>query len=179
MAKDRINNAVFRQKLDPITKNILRKENPFELVFEDISTFDAENPIVGSLLKELDVGKKKGVASEVIKNAPRPPGTDFMIRNRLNRLKNRQEFNNDNKNNNNNNNLSLPTSPPSLPLFLLQQPPPQPLPPTISYQQPFLPLLPPTFSPFQPLPSPTFSLFQPPVPPSPTPTFPSFQQNIS
>ena len=59
VAKDRINNAVFRQKLDPITKNILRKENPFELVFEDISTFDAENPIVGSLLKELDVGKKR------------------------------------------------------------------------------------------------------------------------
>ena len=56
VAKDRINNAVFRQKLDPITKNILRKENPFELVFEGISTFDAENPIVGSLLKELNVG---------------------------------------------------------------------------------------------------------------------------
>ena len=31
----------FRQKLDPISKNILRRENPFELVFEDISTFDA------------------------------------------------------------------------------------------------------------------------------------------
>ena len=46
----RINNASFRQNLDPIGKNILRKRNPLELVFEDISTFDAENPITGSLL---------------------------------------------------------------------------------------------------------------------------------
>ena len=35
-------------------------------VFEDISTFDAANPIVGSLLKELVVGKKD-IASELIK----------------------------------------------------------------------------------------------------------------
>ena len=57
MTRDRINNASFRQKLDPISKNILRRQNPIELVFEDISTFDAENPVVGSLLKELDVRK--------------------------------------------------------------------------------------------------------------------------
>ena len=59
VTKDRINNASFRQKLDPISKNILRRQNPLELVFEDISMFDAENPIVGSLVKELDVGKKR------------------------------------------------------------------------------------------------------------------------
>ena len=59
VTKDRINNASFQQKLDRISKNILRRQNPLELVFEDISTFDAENPIVGSLLRELDVGKKK------------------------------------------------------------------------------------------------------------------------
>ena len=59
VTKDRINNTSFRQKLDPISKNILRRQNPLELVFEDISTFDAKNPIVGSLLKEFDVGKKK------------------------------------------------------------------------------------------------------------------------
>ena len=58
MTKDRINNASFRQKLDPISKNTLRRQNPLELVFEDISTFDAENPIVGSLLRELDIQKK-------------------------------------------------------------------------------------------------------------------------
>ena len=54
VTRDRINNASFRQKLDPISKNILRRQNPLELIFEDISTFDAENPITGSLLRELD-----------------------------------------------------------------------------------------------------------------------------
>ena len=56
-----------------------------ELVFGDISTFDAENPIVGSLLRELDVGKKD-VAGDLIKKAPGPPGLDFVIQNRLNKL---------------------------------------------------------------------------------------------
>ena len=43
--RDRTNNANFSQKLDPIKKNILRRQNPLELVFEDISTFSAKNPI--------------------------------------------------------------------------------------------------------------------------------------
>ena len=51
VTRDKINNASFRQKLDSISENILRRKNPLELVFEDISTFDAENPIVGSLLR--------------------------------------------------------------------------------------------------------------------------------
>ena len=80
VARDRINNASLRQKLEPIRRNILRQQNPSELVFEDISTFDAENPIVGSLLRELDVGKKV-VASDLVKNAPGPPGQDFAIQN--------------------------------------------------------------------------------------------------
>ena len=55
VTRDRINDASFRQRLDPINKNVLRRQNPLELVFEDISTFDAENPIVGSLLREIDI----------------------------------------------------------------------------------------------------------------------------
>ena len=45
VTRDRTNNASFSQKLDPIKNNILRRQNPLELVFEDISTFSAENPI--------------------------------------------------------------------------------------------------------------------------------------
>ena len=82
--KDRMNNASFRQKLDPISKNIRRRQNPIELVFEDISTFDAENPIVSSLSRKLDVSKKdvtsdlvkegsgKDVANELVKNVSGP-----------------------------------------------------------------------------------------------------------
>ena len=56
VTKDRLKDTSLRQNLDPISKNILRRQILLKLVFEDISTFDAENPIVGSLLKELDVG---------------------------------------------------------------------------------------------------------------------------
>ena len=57
VTRDRINDVSFRQKLDLISKNILKGQNPLELVFEDISAFDAQNPIVGSLLREIDLKK--------------------------------------------------------------------------------------------------------------------------
>ena len=78
VTKVRIEKASFRQMLDPISKNILRRQNPLELIFEDILTFDAEYSIVGSLLKEIDVGKKD-IGSEPIKKAPRPPDLDATI----------------------------------------------------------------------------------------------------
>ena len=111
------------------------------------------------MLKEHDVGKKY-VASELIKRARGPPGADFIIRNRLNKLKDRQEFNNDN--NNNNNNLSPPPSPPSPSSFFSQQTPPQPSPPTILCRQSFLPQPPttPTVPPFHATTLPTPSSFQ-------------------
>ena len=76
VTRDSINDASFRQKLDLISKNILRRQNPLELVFEDISTFDAENPIVGSLLREIDI-KKKQSDSDFIKSLPSQPRKKF------------------------------------------------------------------------------------------------------
>ena len=73
VTRDRINDSSFRQKLDPISNNVLRRQNPLELVFEDISTFDVENPIVGSLLIEIDL-KKKQTDSDLIKSLPSQPG---------------------------------------------------------------------------------------------------------
>ena len=90
VTKGRLNNASFRPKPDPISKNILRRQNPLEFVLEDISTFDAKNPIVGSLLRELDV-RKKDVASHLIEIAREPPGLDFTIQIRLNKLNERNE----------------------------------------------------------------------------------------
>ena len=146
---DNINNASFRQKLDPISKNILRRQNPLALVFEDISTFDAENPIAGSLLRELDVGKKD-VASDLIKKVPGPPGLDFVIQNRLSKLKE------GNENINNSYNLSPPPSSPP-PSFLPPQPLPPPLPSPFHSSQRYVPPLQP------PLPPPSsFNLLPPP-----------------
>ena len=153
VTKDRINNASFRQKLDPISKNILRRQNPLELVFEDISTFDVENPIVSSLLKELDVSKKD-LASEFIKKALRPPDLDYRLRNWLENLKDRKDpFDNDN-----NNNLSPPPSPLLPSSFFVPPPPPQP-------PQP----------PLQPPPPSTFWI-PPLLPPPPSFQTPFFQQ---
>ena len=84
VTRNRLNNASFRQKLDPKAKNIFHKQKPLELVFKDISTFDAKNPIVGSSLRELDIGKKD-VASTLIKKAPST--IDIDVRSRLNTLK--------------------------------------------------------------------------------------------
>ena len=66
MTKERFNSASFRQKLDPISKSIIRRQNRLD----DILTFDAENPILGLLLSGLDFNKKD-LASELIKKAPR------------------------------------------------------------------------------------------------------------
>ena len=71
--RDRINDASFKQKLDPINKNILKRQNPLELVFKDISKFHAENPTVGSLLREIDINKKQS-DSDFIKSLPSHPG---------------------------------------------------------------------------------------------------------
>ena len=59
VTNNRLNEASFRRRLDPISKNILRNKNPIELLFKDAKHFDPQNPVIGSLIKEVDVGKKK------------------------------------------------------------------------------------------------------------------------
>ena len=56
---NRLNKASFRRRLDPILKNIIRNKNPIELLFKDVKHFDTQSPVIGSLIKEIDVGKKK------------------------------------------------------------------------------------------------------------------------
>ena len=103
VTRGRINNASFRQKLDPISRNIVQRQNPLELVFEDILIFDSENPIVGSLLREIDI-RKKQTDSDFIKSLPSQPGKEFEIKKRLDKL--RGTTNNSFNNNNNNNNVN-------------------------------------------------------------------------
>ena len=74
-----------------------------QLVFEDVSTFDAENPIVGSLIREIDLNKKQ-TDSDFIKSLPSHPGKEFEIQKHLGRLRGIKRFGNNNNNNNNNNN---------------------------------------------------------------------------
>ena len=72
-----------------------------ELVFEDVSTFEAENSVVGPLLREIDLNKKQ-TDSDFIKSLPSQRGKEFEIKKRLDRLRDSKK--NSRKNNNNNNN---------------------------------------------------------------------------
>ena len=154
----------LEKKLDPIGKNILRRQNPLELVFDNISTFEAENPRIGSLLRERNVKKgfllMKVLALDVMKGSQTSP-RDYEIQNQLSTLKNRQE-----PKNNNNNNLSPP---PSSPFFSPSPPAPFILPPPAPFQPPpsvfdsFEPQAPRADNRFQPPPS-IFDLFQQPAP---------------
>ena len=106
VTRDRINDASSRQRLDTISKNILRRQNTLELVFEDISTFDAENRIVGSLLRKIDI-KKKQSDSDFIKLLPSHPGKEFEIKKTLDKLRGiNTSFSNNNNSNNTNNNTN-------------------------------------------------------------------------
>ena len=49
VTRDRLNNASFRQKLDPIAKNTFRRQNPLELVFQDISFFNVQKNVASLL----------------------------------------------------------------------------------------------------------------------------------
>ena len=59
VTNNRLNKASFRRRLNPILKNIIRNKNPIELLFKDVKHFDAQNPVIASLIKEVDVVKKK------------------------------------------------------------------------------------------------------------------------
>ena len=81
-----------------------------ELVFEDVSTFDAENPIVGSLLREIDLNKKQ-TDNDFIKSLPSQPGKEFEIQKRLDTLNGIKRYGKKNNNDNNSGNLFPPPPP--------------------------------------------------------------------
>ena len=58
VTRGRHNQAIFRHKLDPIEKSVWRTENQLALLFKDVANFDAQNPVIGSFLREIDLGKE-------------------------------------------------------------------------------------------------------------------------
>ena len=84
MINNRLNEVSFRQKLDPISKNMIKNHNPIGLLFNDVKHFDVQNPLIGSLVKELDIGEKKGL-SKFLEKAP--DIRDLGIKKRLNKLR--------------------------------------------------------------------------------------------
>ena len=80
-----------------------RRHNPLELVFEDISTFDAENSIVESLFREIDI--KKNTLIAILLNRCQAKRLDRLREINTSFLNNNNNNKNNNNNNNNNNNI--------------------------------------------------------------------------
>ena len=125
MTRGRHKQASFRRKLDPIEKSVWRTENPLVLLFKDIANFDGQNPVIGSLLREIDLGKNRAKSSLI---STACDINDTVLLHRFKKLKetpvnynyNDDDDNNDNNinnsKNNNYNNISL--GPPPSPIKL-------------------------------------------------------------
>ena len=137
---DRLNNAIFRHKLHPISK----------IIFACLKTFDAQNSVVSSVLRELDTGKKF-IVSDLAGKAPKTRPIDGIMK-WLDALRKNNIFNIDhNSNNNKNDKFSSPPSPSAFNDFI---PPILPPPP------------PPVFNNLSQLPPPIFNNFNQPSPPT-------------
>ena len=110
ITRDRLNEASFCRKVNPIAQNIICRQNQVELSFKDVSTFDAQNLFIGSLMTETDLGKKD-LSSKLLSKASNP--VDMEIQSRFQALKKRNDDHN--YNNNNNNFGGFPPLPPPLP----------------------------------------------------------------
>ena len=119
-------------------------------MFKDLKHSDTQNPVIGNLICEVDIGKKKDL-SKFLSQAPDVKGLELQLM--VNKLNSRNEFFDSGDDNNN-----YPFIPPP--------PPPQPS------QPPYVPL-PPPFQP--PNLSDLFSNDRPPSPPLPPPPPPTSQ----
>ena len=102
VTRGRHNQESFR-KLDPIEKNIWRTENPLALLLKDVANFDAQNPVFGSLLRDIDLGKNI-TKSSLLSTAP--DINDTILLHRFKTLKEtpiNYNYNNDDDDNNDNN----------------------------------------------------------------------------
>ena len=132
MTRGRHNQASFRRKLDPIEKSVWRTENPLALLFKDVANFDAQNPVIGSLLREIDLGKRSANSDMIKKSLSKAHNiNNTILLQRFKKFKeapvnyNDNDDNDDDDNNDNNinnsknfnyNNISL--SPPPSPVKL-------------------------------------------------------------
>lgn len=113
ITRDRLNEASFCRKLNPIAQNIICRQNQIEIVFKDVLTFDAQNLVIALLMTETDVGKKD-LSSKLLSKASNP--VDMEIQSRFQALKKRND--DDNFNNSNNNFGGFPPPSPTLPPIL-------------------------------------------------------------
>ena len=117
------NNASIRKTLDTKYPSVMKKSNPIDVVFKDKAKFDVQNPIVDSLIAQ--VQQYKAREREYLKELAQAPAVkDIDIGRRLRELKdfNAGRVNDDSNNNDDNNDEDGPGVPPTPPPPSLQMP---------------------------------------------------------
>ena len=97
------NDAEARRELDLKYPIIMKKRNPIDVVFKDKAKFDVQNPIIGSLVAQVQENKanEKVILNEL--NVA-PSTKNIEPAERLAKLRGETNSNNNNNNNNSNNN---------------------------------------------------------------------------
>ena len=68
----KFNNVSVRRVLDTKYLSVMKKANPIDNVFKDKAQFDTQNPIIGTLLTQIQSGKTKSekAIENQLKGAP-------------------------------------------------------------------------------------------------------------
>ena len=73
-------------------KKLIKNQNPVEVWLKGVKHFDAQNPVIGPLIMEVDIAKKKKKKG-LSKFLDKAPGIrDLEIRERLNKLCEKEYF---------------------------------------------------------------------------------------
>ena len=111
----RFNNASIPRTLDTKYPSLMKKSNLIDVAFKDKALFDVQNPIVGSLMAQVQENKAR--EREYMKQLSTAPSlTDINIGNRLKKLRDFIDGNiNNDRNDNNDDNNDGPGVPPTTP----------------------------------------------------------------
>ena len=111
ITRGRHNQASFRRKLDPIEKSVWKTENPLALLLLDVANFDVQNPVIGSLLREIDLGKRSTNSDLIKKLLSKAPNiSDTILVQRFKKFKEAPIHYNDNDDDDDNNGNNINNS---------------------------------------------------------------------
>ena len=99
--------------LDTKYPSVMKKSNPIDVVFKDKAKFDTQNPIIGTLLTQIESEKSKTEKAVDNQLEGAPSIKDLMIAERLEQLRESNRKNNNDNDDNADDNPPPPSAPPS------------------------------------------------------------------
>ena len=83
----KLTDAAVRRKLDSKFPSVMRKPDPINAVFKDRAKFDTQNPIISTLLTQIESGKLNNEKKIKKRLETAPSIQDLKIAEQLKRLK--------------------------------------------------------------------------------------------